>query len=65
MGRSSEELLQIPIGDDSSLDIIKMEDMSVLFVVSERGDIQRRTVVKVEKNDALEIVKFIMDIHPK
>jgi len=60
--RDSDELLQISVGGNESLDIIKLEDSSVLVVISERGSIQRRTVVKVESVDAIRMAKFLVGI---
>ena len=65
MGRSKDELFQIAIGARASLDEIKLDDMSVLFVISEREDIQRRTVVQISKEDAINLVKFIVGIEEK
>jgi hypothetical protein len=64
MSRSSDELLQIAVdgSETASLDIIKLEDGSTLFVVSERGPVQRRTVVKVSPSDGIRIAKFMVGI---
>lgn len=62
MARSKEELLQIELGDDSSLDVIKLEDMTVMFVISERRSVQKRTVAIVDGQDAVRIAKFLVGI---
>lgn len=60
--RDDDELLQISVGGQESLDIIKLEDKSVLIVISERGNIQRRTVVKMTAKDAVNVAKFLVGI---
>ena len=62
MTRGSDELLQIAVdgSDTASLDIIKLDDGSVLFVVSERGPVQRRTVVKITRSESIQVAKFIV-----
>jgi len=62
MGRDKDKVIQIELGNDESLDVIKLEDMSVLFVISERGPVQRRTVAMVSGQDAIRIAKFIVGI---
>lgn len=62
MGRSSDEMLQIPLSDSESLDIIRLEDMTILFVISERRGVQRRTVAKVESTDVVKIAKFLVGL---
>ena len=60
--RTEEELLQVALGGNESLDIIKLDDGSALFVISERGNIQRRTVVKVPLSDMARMAKFLVGI---
>lgn len=62
MARTSDELLQIAVdgSDSASLDVIKLDDGQVLFVVSERGPVQRRTVVKVSRQDSIDLAKFLV-----
>lgn len=62
MPRSSDEMLQIPLSDSESLDIIRLEDMTFLFVISERRGVQRRTVAKVDAKDIVKIAKFLVGI---
>lgn len=62
MSRGSDELLQIEVGGDESLDVIKLDDGSHLLVVSERGPVQRRTVVKITQADSVRVAKFIVGI---
>ena len=62
MARNKDQVIQVEIGDDASLDVIRLEDNSVLFVVSERRSIQRRTVATVSGRDAARIAKFIVGI---
>jgi len=62
MGRNKDQVIQVEIGDDASLDVIRLEDNSVLFVISERGSVQRRTVATVGSRDAIRIAKFIVGI---
>jgi len=62
MPRKKEQVVQIGIGDDASLDVIRLEDGNVLFVISERGSIQRRTVAAIGTADAIRIAKFIVGI---
>ena len=59
--RGSDELLQIDLGEGASLDVIKLDDC-ILFVISERGGVQKRYVAKVSKRDGIEIAKFIVGI---
>lgn len=54
--------MQIELGDDSSLDVIKLEDMTVMFVISERRSVQKRTVAIVDGQDAVRIAKFLVGI---
>ena len=62
MARNKDQVVQVNIGDDASLDVIRLEDNNVLFVISERGSIQRRTVAAVGSKDAIRIAKFIVGI---
>ena len=64
MSRSDDELLQIALdgSDSESLDVIKLTDGAVLLVISERGPVQRRTVVKISQVDAIRLAKFIVGI---
>lgn len=62
MPRSSDEMLQIPLSDSESLDIIRLEDMTFLFVISERRGVQRRTVAKVDAQNVVKIAKFLVGI---
>ena len=62
MARSKDQVIQVDIGDDASLDVIRLENRSVLFVISERGSVQRRTVATVDGSDAIKIAKFIVGI---
>ena len=60
MPRSKDEMLQIPLSDSESLDIIRLEDMTFLFVISERRGVQRRTVAKVDSQNVVKIAKFLV-----
>ena len=62
MPRNNDEMLQIPLSDNESLDIIRLEDMTVLVVISERRGVQRRTVAKIDAQDAIKVAKFIVGI---
>lgn len=62
MGHDKEQIFQVPLGDDASLDVIKLEDMSLLIVISERGSVQRRTVAPVDAHEAIKLAKFIVGI---
>lgn len=62
MPRDAEEMLQIPLGESESLDIIRLEDMTVLVVISERRGVQRRTVAKLGMTDAIKVAKFLVGI---
>jgi hypothetical protein len=62
MPRSEDEMLQIPLSDSESLDIIRLDDMTVLIVISERRGVQRRTVAKVDASSAIKIAKFLVGI---
>lgn len=62
MPRSPDEMIQIPLSDTESLDIIRLEDMTILFVISERGGVQRRTVAKVDSSYIVKIAKFLVGI---
>jgi len=62
MPRNSDEMLQIPLSENESLDIIRLEDMTILFVISERRGVQRRTVAKVNVSDVVKIAKFLVGI---
>lgn len=57
--RSSDELLQIAVGPVASLDVLKLDDGGALVVLSERGNIQRRTVVQLEQVDVIKMAKFL------
>lgn len=61
-GRRKDQLYQVDLGESSSLDVIKLDDGSVLFVISERGPVQYRTVASVDARDAIEIAKHIVGI---
>lgn len=58
--KADDELLQIGLGDSESLDVIRLESGHVLFVVSERGAVQRRTVARVSQRDAVRIARLII-----
>jgi len=60
--RNADEMLQIPLSDKESLDIIRLADTTVLVVFSERHGIQRRTVAKLSVQDAIKVAKFIVGI---
>lgn len=62
MPRSEDEMLQIPLSDSESLDIIRLDDLTVLIVISERRGVQRRTVAKVDGASAIKIAKFLVGI---
>ena len=62
MARSKDECLLVELGPDSSLDVIRLEDMTVMFVIAERGSVQRRTVAMVNGDDAVRIAKFLVGI---
>ena len=62
MPRDKDEMLQIPLSDTESLDVIRLEDMTVLIVFSERRGIQHRTVAKIDPQSAIKIAKFIVGI---
>jgi hypothetical protein len=62
MARSKDEMIQIPLSDSESLDIIRLEDMTFLFVISERRGVQRRTVAKVDAQNVVKIAKFLVGI---
>ena len=62
MPRSKDEMIQIPLSDSESLDIIRLEDMTYLFVISERRGVQRRTVAKVDAQNVVKIAKFLVGI---
>jgi len=62
MPRGNDEMLQIPLSDSESLDIIRLEDMTVLIVISERRGVQHRTVAKIDGNAAIKIAKFLVGI---
>jgi hypothetical protein len=60
--RSKDQLYQVDLGDKASLDVIKLDDGTVLFVISERGPVQTRTVASVDAREAIEIAKHIVGI---
>lgn len=62
MPRSEDEMLQIPLSDSESLDIIRLDDLTVLVVISERRGVQRRTVAKIDGTSAIKIAKFLVGI---
>lgn len=62
MPRGKDEMIQIPLSDSESLDIIRLEDMTYLFVISERRGVQRRTVAKVDAQNVVKIAKFLVGI---
>lgn len=62
MPRNNDEMLQIPLSDSESLDIIRLEDMTVLIVISERRGVQHRTVAKIDGANAIKIAKFLVGI---
>lgn len=63
MPRSEDEMLQIPLSDTESLDIVRVDPSTVLIVMSERRGIQRRTVARVDAADAIKIAKFLVGIN--
>lgn len=62
MSRNSDEMIQIPLSDTESLDIVRLEDLTFLVVFSERSGIQHRTVAKIDINSAIKISKFMLGI---
>ena len=62
MARGKDELLQIELGDSSSLDIIKLDETTILIVIAERGSVQRRTVATIDLEDAIRMAKFLVGI---
>ena len=62
MPRNEDEMLQIPLSDSESLDIIRLEDATVLVVISERGGVQRRTVAKLDLANAIKVARFLVGI---
>ncbi len=62
-GRDKDQLYQVDLGDKASLDVIRLDDGTVLFVLSERGPIQYRTVASVDAREAIEIAKHIVGIN--
>ena len=62
MARGNDEMLQVALSDSESLDIIRLEDMTVLIVISERRGVQRRTVAKINASDAIKVAKFLVGI---
>lgn len=62
MPKNNDEMLQIPLSDNESLDIIRLEDMTVLVVISERRGVQRRTVAKIDAAAAIKVAKFIVGL---
>ena len=63
MPRNEDEMLQIPLSDSESLDIIRLEDATVLVVISERGGVQRRTVAKLDLANAIKVARFIVGLN--
>jgi len=61
-GRSKDQLYQVDLGGKASLDVIKLDDGTVLFVISERGPVQYRTVASVDPREAIGIAKHIVGI---
>jgi hypothetical protein len=61
-GRNKDQLYQVELGEKASLDVIKLDDGTVLFVISERGPVQYRTVASVDAREAIEIAKHIVGI---
>lgn len=55
-------MLQIPLSDSESLDVIRLEDTTVLIVISERRGVQHRTVARITIDDAIKVAKFIVGI---
>jgi len=62
MPRNEDEMLQIPLSDTESLDIVRVDASTVLIVMSERRGIQRRTVARVDAEGAIKIAKFLVGI---
>jgi predicted DNA-binding protein (UPF0251 family) len=63
MARNNDEMIQIPLSDSESLDIIRLEDLTVLIVISERRGVQRRTVAKIDGAAAIKVAKFLVGIN--
>lgn len=62
MARNNDEMIQIPLSDSESLDIIRLDDLTVLIVISERRGVQRRTVAKIDGAAAIKVAKFLVGI---
>lgn len=62
MARDKDQLLQIELGDRETFDVIKLDDLTVMFVISERGPVQKRFVAVVGADDAIRIAKFLVGI---
>jgi hypothetical protein len=62
MSRNSDEMIQIPLSDTESLDIVRLEDLTFLVVFSERSGIQHRTVAKIDIGSAIKMSKFMLGI---
>lgn len=62
MARNNDEMIQIPLSESESLDIIRLDDLTVLIVISERRGVQRRTVAKINGTDAIKVAKFLVGI---
>lgn len=62
MARNKDQVIQVELGEDASLDVIRLEDFTVLFVISERATVQRRTVATVNGQDAVRIAKFLVGV---
>lgn len=63
MARNNDEMIQIPLSDTESLDIIRLDNSNVLIVISERRGVQHRTVAKIDGAAAIKIAKFLVGIN--
>ena len=61
MQRQSPNTLQVRLGALASVQIIHdLEESAFLFTIVENGVVQRRTVVRIEKDQALKIASFLL-----
>ena len=57
--RGSKDLLQIAIGPTESLDLIKVDGGGLIFTITERTVVSRRTVVRLTRLDVKDMVDFL------
>lgn len=62
MPPAKKDVLQVRLGPLASLDVVRQRDDKIFLVVfAERGQVQRRTIVKIHFDQAVALGKFLLE----